>query len=181
MVLRGVNSVMVPLPSVVVVVSDTWAHAKGAANANAMLNITFFIFPFLFSQFAYAQPSESPAPPIDHPFYGLDDPRLPDRRLGLKDAGFNSLRRGRAPGYSTECGNCDLRHHRSGQDFLRPISTPFGWGSSARYCRSKARRAFSIVLPIPTIPFSKLCSSKTTNVPRRRLSCGRRTPPGLRG
>jgi len=34
---------------VVVVVSDTWAHAKGAANANAMLNITFFIFPFLFS------------------------------------------------------------------------------------------------------------------------------------
>ena len=40
------------LPSVVVVVvvvSDTCAHASGVANANAMLNITFFIFPFLFS------------------------------------------------------------------------------------------------------------------------------------
>jgi hypothetical protein len=35
---------------------------------------------------------------------------LPDKRLGLKDAGFNSLRRGRTPGYSTESGNCDLRH-----------------------------------------------------------------------
>jgi TRAP-type mannitol/chloroaromatic compound transport system permease small subunit len=43
---------MVPLPSVVVVVvvvSDTCvrAHANGAANA--MLDITFFIFPFLSS------------------------------------------------------------------------------------------------------------------------------------
>jgi len=74
MVLPGVNSVMVPLPSVVVVVvvvSDTCAHAKGAANANAMLNITFFIFPFLFSQLAYTRPSESPAPPIDYPFYAV--------------------------------------------------------------------------------------------------------------
>jgi hypothetical protein len=51
MVLPGVNSVIVPVPSVVVVVvvvCDTCAHANGAANANAMLNITFFIFPFLF-------------------------------------------------------------------------------------------------------------------------------------
>jgi hypothetical protein len=47
LVLPGVNSVMVPVPSVVVVVvvvCDTCAQAKGAANANAMLNITFFIF-----------------------------------------------------------------------------------------------------------------------------------------
>jgi hypothetical protein len=29
--------------------------------------------------------------------------------LGLKDAGFNSLRRKRAPGYSTECGNYNSR------------------------------------------------------------------------
>jgi hypothetical protein len=50
MVLPGVNSAMVPLPSVVVVVvvvCDTCAHANGAANA--MLNITFFIFFFLVS------------------------------------------------------------------------------------------------------------------------------------
>src|SRR5438105_15270423 len=51
MALPGVNSVMVPLPSVVVVVvvvSDTCAHANGAAAANAMLSSTFFIFAFLF-------------------------------------------------------------------------------------------------------------------------------------
>jgi hypothetical protein len=55
---------------VVVVVCDTCAHANGAANANAMLNITFFIFPFLFSQFAYTQPGKSSAPAIDRPFTG---------------------------------------------------------------------------------------------------------------
>src|SRR5262249_15460042 len=47
MVLPGLNSVIVPEPSVVVVVvvvSDTCAQAKGAAIANAMLNTTFFIF-----------------------------------------------------------------------------------------------------------------------------------------
>jgi hypothetical protein len=71
---------------------------------------------------------------------------------------------------------------RSFQDFLRTISTPFGCGSNARrYCRSNTLRAFSTVLPIPTIPFSRLCPSKTTNVPRRRLSCGPRTALGLRG
>ena len=46
MVLPGAHSVIVPLPSVVVVVlvvSLTCAQANGAASANAMLNITFFI------------------------------------------------------------------------------------------------------------------------------------------
>ena len=44
--LPGVNSVIVPAPSVVVVVvvSETCAHANGAAIATAMLNSTFFIF-----------------------------------------------------------------------------------------------------------------------------------------
>ena len=40
------HSVIVPLPSVVVVVvevSVTWAHANGAATANAILSISFFI------------------------------------------------------------------------------------------------------------------------------------------
>jgi len=48
MLLPGVYSVIVPPLSVVVVVvvCDTCAHAKGAATANAMLRITFFIFPF---------------------------------------------------------------------------------------------------------------------------------------
>ncbi|PYL80030.1 MAG: hypothetical protein DMF27_00080, partial [Verrucomicrobia bacterium] len=48
MALPGVNSVIVPLPSVVVVVevvvSETWAHANGAAAATAMLSSSFFIF-----------------------------------------------------------------------------------------------------------------------------------------
>src|SRR5437660_12090677 len=47
MALPGVNSVIVPLPSVVVVVvvvSETCAHANGAAAANAMLSSTFFMF-----------------------------------------------------------------------------------------------------------------------------------------
>jgi hypothetical protein len=48
-----VYSVIVPLPSVVlvvVVVSDTCAHAKGATIAKAILNIVFFIFsPFVYS------------------------------------------------------------------------------------------------------------------------------------
>ena len=38
---------IVPLPSVVVVVvvvSETWPHANGAANAKAMLNTVFFMF-----------------------------------------------------------------------------------------------------------------------------------------
>jgi hypothetical protein len=46
MVLPGENSVIVPLPSVVVVVvvvSETCAHANGAATANAILSINFFI------------------------------------------------------------------------------------------------------------------------------------------
>src|SRR5436853_5939931 len=46
MVLPGENSVIVPLPSVVVVVvvvSETCAHANGAATANALLSISFFI------------------------------------------------------------------------------------------------------------------------------------------
>jgi hypothetical protein len=77
----------------------------------------------------------------------------------------------------TTCGS-----KRSFQDFLWNTSTSFGCGSNARrYCRSNARRAFSTVLPIPTIPFSRLCPSKTMNVPRRRLNCGRRTALGLRG
>ena len=113
---------------------------------------------------------------------GKYDRRLPDRRLGLKDAGFHSVRRTRIPRYSknmeiTTCGS-----KRSFQDFLRNTSTSFGCSSNAcRYCRSNARRAFSTVLPMPTIPFSRLCPSKTMNVPRRRLSCGRRTALGLRG
>jgi hypothetical protein len=39
--------VIVPLPSVVVVVvvvSETWPHANGATNAKAMLNTIFFMF-----------------------------------------------------------------------------------------------------------------------------------------
>src|SRR6266404_3086553 len=47
MVLPGENSVIVPLPSVVVVVvvvSETCAHANGAAAANAMLSTTFLMF-----------------------------------------------------------------------------------------------------------------------------------------
>src|SRR5205823_13060216 len=50
MALPGVNSVIVPLPSVVVVVvvvSETCAHANGAAAANAMLSSTFFMFSLL--------------------------------------------------------------------------------------------------------------------------------------
>jgi hypothetical protein len=46
-VLPGLNSVIVPLASVVVVVvvvSETWPHANGATNANAMLNTILFIF-----------------------------------------------------------------------------------------------------------------------------------------
>jgi hypothetical protein len=45
-VLPGENVVIVPLPSVVVVVvvvSETCAHANGAATANAILSINFFI------------------------------------------------------------------------------------------------------------------------------------------
>ena len=177
---------MVPVPSVVVVVvvvCDTCAHANGAANANAMLNITFFIFfPFSFLT-CLRRPIESPAHPNPlSVLRGKYDRRLPDRRLGLKDAGFHSVRRTRIPRYSenmeiTTCGS-----KRSFQDFLRNTSTSFGCGSNARrYCRSNARRAFSTVLPIPTIPFSRLCPSKTMKVPRRRLSCGRRTALGLPG
>jgi hypothetical protein len=107
MVLPGVNSVIVPVPSVVVVVvvvCDTCAHANGAANANAMLNITFFIFPFLFPNLPTPNRSNLPTNPL--PFYGVKcNRRLPDRRLGLKDAGFNSIRRARASGYSTQWGN----------------------------------------------------------------------------
>jgi hypothetical protein len=43
----GVYSVIVPLPSVVVVmvvVCETCAHANGATNAKAMLNTIFFMF-----------------------------------------------------------------------------------------------------------------------------------------
>src|SRR5215472_7317404 len=46
MLVPGENSVIVPLPSVVVVVvvvSETCAHANGAATANAILSISFFI------------------------------------------------------------------------------------------------------------------------------------------
>jgi len=42
---------IVPLASVVVVVvvvSETCAHAKGATNANAMINTAFFMFSPLF-------------------------------------------------------------------------------------------------------------------------------------
>jgi hypothetical protein len=45
--LPGVYSVIVPVASVVVVVvvvSETCPHAKGATNANAMLNTIFFMF-----------------------------------------------------------------------------------------------------------------------------------------
>src|SRR5439155_23990705 len=49
----GGDSVIVPLPSVVVVVvvvSDTCAHAKGATTAKAILSSIFFIlFPLFFS------------------------------------------------------------------------------------------------------------------------------------
>ena len=49
MLLPGEYVVIVPLPSVVVVVvvevSETCAHANGAATANAILNISFFIIP----------------------------------------------------------------------------------------------------------------------------------------
>src|ERR1700736_4233222 len=66
MVLPGENSVIVPLPSVVVVVvvvSETCAHANGAAIANAMLNITFFICTFLL-HFAPRRPSEFHTNPL---------------------------------------------------------------------------------------------------------------------
>src|SRR5256885_4115488 len=46
MLLPGEYSVIVPLPSVVVVVvvvSETCAHANGVATANAILSISFFI------------------------------------------------------------------------------------------------------------------------------------------
>src|SRR6266496_807663 len=49
-VLPGEYSVIVPLPSVVVVVvvvSDTCAHAKGATTARAILSNVFFIYCFL--------------------------------------------------------------------------------------------------------------------------------------
>jgi hypothetical protein len=176
---------MVPVPSVVVVVvvvCDTCAHANGAANANAMLNITFFIFPFLVPSLPTPNRSNLPHHQSVSVLRGKYDRRLPGRRCGLKDAGFNSVRRTRIPRYSknmeiTTCGS-----KRSFQDFLRNTSTSFGCSSNAcRYCRSNARRAFSTVLPMPTIPFSRLCPSKTMNVPRRRLSCGRRTALGLRG
>jgi len=45
-VVPGVNSVIVPLPSVVVVVvvvDETYPQAKGATAANAMLNTVFFM------------------------------------------------------------------------------------------------------------------------------------------
>src|SRR5205814_9686957 len=104
MPLPGVNSVMVPVPSVVVVVlvvCDTCAHANGAANANAMLNITFFIFPLTDRISRTTNPLSV--------LRGKYDRRLPDRRCGLKDAGFNSVRRTRIPRYSknmeiTTCG-----------------------------------------------------------------------------
>src|SRR5438552_5023008 len=47
MVLPGLNSVIVPLASVVVVVvvvCETCPHANGATNANAMLKSIFFMF-----------------------------------------------------------------------------------------------------------------------------------------
>ena len=45
--LPGLYSVIVPLPSVVVVVvvvSETWPHANGATHAKAILNTILFIF-----------------------------------------------------------------------------------------------------------------------------------------
>src|SRR6266705_530887 len=54
MLLPGVYSVMVPLPSVVVVVvvvCDTCAHANGAANPSAMHRIILFIFPFFYCRY----------------------------------------------------------------------------------------------------------------------------------
>ena len=53
-VLPGVYSVIVPLPSVVVVVvvvSETWAHANGAATAKAILSSTCFIVLSFFISF----------------------------------------------------------------------------------------------------------------------------------
>src|ERR1700739_262938 len=98
MVLPGENSVIVPVPSVVVVmvvVSETCAHANGAANANAMFNITFVIFPF----FVPNWPTPSRSNLLHHQSvirYGVKyDRRLPDRCLGLKDAGFTCMRRER--------------------------------------------------------------------------------------
>src|SRR5438045_9296275 len=103
MVLPGVNSVMVPVPSVVVVVlvvCDTCAHANGAANANAMLNITFFIFPPFSFLTCLRRPIESPAHPNPLSVLGRKyDRRLPDRRVGLQDAGSTSVRRTRVPSY----------------------------------------------------------------------------------
>src|SRR4029450_10392491 len=49
-VLPGLYCVIVPLPSVVVVVvvvSETCPHANGATTAKAMVKNIFFIFPFL--------------------------------------------------------------------------------------------------------------------------------------
>ena len=48
MALPGVYSVIVPLPSVVVVVvvvSETCPHANGATTANAILKSVFFMIP----------------------------------------------------------------------------------------------------------------------------------------
>ena len=57
MLLPGVYSVMVPLPSVVVVVvvvCDTCAHANGVASPNAMHSIILFIIIFFIVVIVYS-------------------------------------------------------------------------------------------------------------------------------
>src|SRR4029077_4184467 len=141
-VLPGVNSVMVPVPSVVVVVvvvCDTCAHVNGAANANAMLNITFFMFPFLVPNLPAPNRSNLPHhQSVFIRFTGKYDRRLPDRRLGLKDAGFNSVRRTRIPRYSKNMEIATCGSKRSFQDFSGRLRRHSVAVPVRRYRRSNA-------------------------------------------
>ena len=58
--------------------------SHGAANANAMLNITFFIFPFLVPNLPAPNRSNLRTTNPLSVLWGKYDRRLPDRRLGLR-------------------------------------------------------------------------------------------------
>jgi len=78
MALPGVKSVIVPLPSVVVVVvvvSETCAQANGATAANAMLSSTFFMFslPVLPYEQTHHTSAEAENGARSHYLFGLVD------------------------------------------------------------------------------------------------------------
>ena len=73
-VLPGLYSVIVPVASVVVVVvvvSETCAHAKGTTNAKAMLNTIFFMFSPLLVELRQSYSPSFPSKFDDLPLYPI--------------------------------------------------------------------------------------------------------------